>query len=106
MNIIELHNAIKDKTARLAVIGLGYVGLPVAAMFAEAGFDVTGVEIQAERVAKINSGISPIEGDEPGLAQLLARVLEIGHLRATPNYAELSDRDIILIDVETPVDDH
>lgn len=105
MKINELHDSIKNKTARLAVIGLGYVGLPVAAMFADAGFDVIGVEIQADRVAKINGGISPIEGHEPGLAELLARVIKTGHLRATMDYTQLSDRDVILIDVETPVDE-
>ena len=106
MKLDELRDAIENKTARLAVIGLGYVGLPVAAMFAEAGFDVTGVEILAERVRKINDGISPIEGNEPGLAELLARVIRTGRLRATTEYAGLGDRDIILIDVETPVDDN
>lgn len=105
MDINELHEKIKDKQARLAVIGLGYVGLPVAAMFADAGFNVTGVEIIAERVEKINNGISPIEGDEPGLAELLERVIKTGRLRATLNYEDLRDHDVILIDVETPVDD-
>ena len=105
MDIKELRNAVENKTARLAVIGLGYVGLPVAAMFADVGFDVTGVEIIPERVEKINKGISPIEGDEPGLADLLARVIRTGRLRATMNYEDLRDRDVILIDVETPVDD-
>jgi UDP-N-acetyl-D-mannosaminuronic acid dehydrogenase len=105
MELKELQNAVENKTARLAVIGLGYVGLPVAAMFAEAGFDVTGVEVISERVEKINNGISPIEGDEPGLAGLLSRVIRTGRLRATINYDDLRDRDIILIDVETPVDD-
>jgi UDP-N-acetyl-D-mannosaminuronic acid dehydrogenase len=106
MNINELHDSIKNKTARLAVIGLGYVGLPVAAMFADVGFDVKGVEIIAERVAKINDGISPIEGNEPGLAELLAHVIKTGRLLATVDYAELKDRDVILIDVETPVDNN
>jgi UDP-N-acetyl-D-mannosaminuronic acid dehydrogenase len=105
MDIQELRNVVENKTARLAVIGLGYVGLPVAAMFADAGFDVKGVEIVSERVEKINKGISPIEGDEPGLADLLARAIQSGCLRATMDYEDLRDRDIILIDVETPVDD-
>ncbi|MFT3892209.1 MAG: nucleotide sugar dehydrogenase [Anaerolineales bacterium] len=105
MDIKELRNAVENKSARLAVIGLGYVGLPVAAMFADAGFDVMGVEIIPERVEKINNGISPIEGDEPGLADLLTRVIQSRRLRATSNYEDLRDRDIILIDVETPVDD-
>ena len=105
MDITEIRNAVENKTARLAVIGLGYVGLPVAAMFADAGFDVKGVEIIPDRVEKINNGISPIEGDEPGLAELLARVIQTGRLRATRDYEDLRDRDVILIDVETPVDD-
>lgn len=106
MKIEEHIQLINDKSARLAVIGLGYVGLPVAAMFAEAGFDVTGVEIIADKVGKINKGISPIEGDEPGLAELLERVIQTGRLRATMDYADLRDIDVVLIDVETPVDDH
>ena len=75
-------------------------------MFAAEGFDVTGVEIRQERVDKINRGISPIEGKEPGLAELLAKVVAAKKLRATSSYQDLADCDIILIDVETPVDEH
>ena len=71
MSLTELQHKIKEKSAKLAVIGLGYVGLPVACLLAEAAFDVIGVDIKADRVAKINAGISPIEGKEPGLADLL-----------------------------------
>ncbi len=105
MRLAELREKIEQKTARLAVIGLGYVGLPVAALFADVGFDVLGVEIKADRVEKINAGLSPIEGEEPGLAELLNRVIKSGRLRATSDYNALGDRDVILIDVETPVDD-
>ncbi len=105
MGLTELNQKIASKEAQIAVIGLGYVGLPVAAMFAEAGFDVLGIEIKPERVGKINAGISPIEGDEPGLEELLAKVVAAGRLRAASGYETLHDRDIILIDVETPVDD-
>jgi len=103
--LAELREKIIRREARLAVIGLGYVGLPVACVFAEAGFQVTGVEIRAERVALINAGRSPIAGEEPGLDELLARVVAAGQLRATAEYAELRESDIILIDVETPVDE-
>ena len=103
--IEALTTRIERKDAKLAVIGLGYVGLPVACCFAEAGFDVLGVEIQPERVDQINVGVSPIEGDEPGLAELLRAAVESGRLRATSDYADLADRDVILIDVETPVDE-
>ena len=100
-----LQRQIEDKSMKIGVIGLGYVGLPVSAMFAEAGFDVVGVDILAERVAKINAGISPIEGDEPGLAELLAKVVAQGKLHATTDYDELKDAGIVLINVETPVDE-
>ena len=107
MNLPLLKDKVENKSAKLAVIGLGYVGLPVACLFADMGFDVVGVDVKAERVTKINAGISPIEGKEPGLAELLHRVVERGYLRATTDYQTLTERDIILISVETPVDgDH
>lgn len=105
MSLGELSRKLEQKEARLAVIGLGYVGLPVAALLAEVGFDVLGVEIRGERVDKINRGICPIQGVEPGLADLVSRVAATGRFRATTNYEDLKDRDVILIDVETPVDD-
>jgi UDP-N-acetyl-D-mannosaminuronic acid dehydrogenase len=105
MSIAELRQHIDESTARLAVIGLGYVGLPVACEFAQAGFNVLGVEIVPGRVEKINAGLSPIEGDEPGLAELLETTIRQGRLRATTGYEDLRDRDVILICVETPVDE-
>ncbi len=105
MSHSELERLIAEKKARVAIIGLGYVGLPVAAMFADKGFDVLGMEIREERVAMINSGKSPIEGDEPGLEELLNKVVGGKKMRASTNYEDLRDRDIILIDVETPVDE-
>lgn len=105
MSHSQLQKLITSKEARLAVIGLGYVGLPVAAMFAEKGFDVLGMEIREDRVNMINSGKSPIEGDEPGLEELLSSVVGGKKMRASTNYEDLRDRDIILIDVETPVDE-
>jgi UDP-N-acetyl-D-mannosaminuronic acid dehydrogenase len=107
VSLVQLNAKISDKSARLAVIGLGYVGLPVAAMFASAGFDVLGVEIKAGRMAMINAGQNPIEGKEPGLTNLINKVVKSGKLRATFKYKDLEDRDVIFIDVETPVnDDH
>jgi UDP-N-acetyl-D-mannosaminuronic acid dehydrogenase len=105
MSLQDLNQKIIATEARLAVIGLGYVGLPVACAFAEAGFDVLGVDVKAERIVKINAGLSPIEGEEPGLAELLAKVVGSKKLRATCDYPDLADRDIIFIDVETPVND-
>ena len=102
----ELRRKIEDKTAALGVIGLGYVGLPVACVFAEAGYRVIGVDIQEARVEKINAGMSPIEGDEPGLAALLAQVVESGRFQATTDYKQLQEADVISINVETPVDEN
>ena len=104
MTLNELNSKLMDCTARIGVIGLGYVGLPVACLFAEVSFNVIGVDIQAERVAQINAGVSPIESDEPGLADLLAQVVEAGRLRATTDYAALRACDVVTLNVETPVD--
>ncbi len=106
MTLTELQEKFNQRTARLGVIGLGYVGLPVASLFAEAGFDVLGLDLKAERVAQINQGISPIEGDEPGLAELVAQVTASGHLRATTEAAALQDRDVVILCVQTPVDEN
>ena len=100
-----LSQKIAHRQATLGVVGLGYVGLPVACVFAEAGFRVIGVDIKAERVARINEGHSPIEGDEPGLATLLAAVVEAGQFSATTSYEELAGADVVFINVETPVDE-
>ena len=105
MELDALKAKIENREAKIAVIGLGYVGLPVATLFADKGFNVLGVEIKSDRVEKINAGICPIEGKEPGLAELLSRVVKKGLLKATTEYDDLFDRDVILIDVETPVDE-
>ena len=103
----SLRAAIEKRSAAIGVIGLGYVGLPAACVIAEAGFKVTGIDIDAKRVEMINSGESPIEGDEPGLATLLTRVTDSRHLNASTSYKELGKADIVLICVDTPVDaDH
>lgn len=107
MNLPELKKRIEAKQAKIAVIGLGYVGLPVAARFAQVGFDVLGIDRLDERVERISRGENPIEGNEPGLAELLKDVASSGMLKATTDYALLKQRDVVLIAVETPVDqDH
>ena len=87
------------------MIGLGYVGLPVACRFAEAGFDLVGVEVNRARLLDIQAGNLPFSGHEPGLADLLSRVTAQKKLVATSDYGSLTDRDIFLICVETPVDE-
>ena len=104
-NLISLKEKIQTKKAKLAVIGLGYVGLPVACLLADSGFEVIGVDILTDRVDQINNGQCPIEGYEPGLPELLSRVVSEGNFKAVSKYDRLADIDIFLIDVETPTDD-
>ncbi len=99
-----LRDKLQDKTARLVVIGLGYVGLPVSARFAQVGFDVTGLDVNKQKVTQINAGVCPIEGDEPGLADLVAQMVDEGRLRATIAYEVCQTADVVMIAVETPID--
>src|SRR6266851_5632057 len=105
MSLPDLLAKIEARRATIGVIGLGMVGLPVACTFAQAGFSVVGVDAKADRVAGINAGRSPIEGDEPGLAELLAEVVRAETLHASTDYAALGQADIVTINVETPVDE-
>ena len=100
----SLLTAIENKTANVVVLGLGYVGLPVACLFAEVGFPVVGIRRNQEKIELINQGVCPIEGKEPGLAELLARVVSEGRFRATTNYGICREAQVVLIAVETPVD--
>ena len=83
---------------RVCVLGLGYVGLPIAAVLAAGGVDVVGVDVSTERVTTMNSGTSPIS--EPNLAALVAEGVQAGRLSArfTPVLA-----DVFVIAVATPI---
>jgi len=106
-SLASLLSGIEGRTAAVGVIGLGYVGLPAACVLAEAGFKVTGIDLDAKRVGVINSGQSPIEGDEPGLAHLVRQVIDSRHLHASTLHKDLAKADVVLICVDTPVDaDH
>ena len=86
---------------RISIFGLGYVGCVSAARLAEAGHQVIGVDVNPEKVAMVNAGISPIV--EPGLQSLLAYTVSTGKLRATTSSAEgVADSDLALICVGTP----
>lgn len=91
---------INDCTAKIGVIGLGYVGLPLVVEFAESGFHVVGLDLIDEKVAKINSGRSYIS-DVP--TEQLAPLVQSGHVKATTSYDDLTDADAIIICVPTPL---
>jgi len=95
-----LHDRIQSRHARVGVIGLGYVGLPLAVEFARAGFTVVGFDVDTSKIDQINRGISYIPDVRP--ADLAAQV-SAGRLRATTNFAELGDVDAIDICVPTPL---
>lgn len=99
----QLIDRIASREARIGVIGLGYVGLAVACALADAGFRVAGVDIKSDRVDKINAGYCPIEGIEPELPEMLARVTRSKRLVAGTDYAPLAERDVVLVTVDTPV---
>jgi len=95
----------------IVVVGMGYVGIPVAALFADVeGFNVTGVQRRSKRsgwkIDHLNRGKTPIEGEEPGLAELIERVVEKGTFRATEDKSVYGEADAILIAVQTPVDEN
>ena len=96
----ELVKLIRDRRARVGVIGLGYVGLPLVTEFAGKGFNTTGFEIDEKKVATINAGRSYV-GDVP--AQVLKQVVDAGRLQATTDFDHLKDCDAIIICVPTPL---
>ena len=89
---------------KVAVVGLGYVGIPLAALLASKGFDVVGIDIDKERVADINKGGLPLKGNEPGLKEMLARAVKKGALRAKGSFKACGDRTAVFVCVDTPID--
>lgn len=95
---------IKD-IRNIVVIGSGYVGLPTAALFAEAGFQVMAVDIKPEVIEAVNSGVSPI--NEPGLQELISANVRAGRLKASLNEPViLSQAEAFIISVQTPIDEN
>ena len=95
-----LREKIEKKEARIGVVGLGYVGLPLAVEFAKAGFSVTGIDIDGDRVEKLSSGTNYIgDVDSNQLATLVTK----GKLTGTTDYSTVSELDCISICVPTPL---
>lgn len=99
----DLLDRIRDRTAVVTIVGLGYVGCPTAVAFAEQGFKVIGADLSEEKIHRIREGRPPIH--EPGLEERLQRVVKNGLLEATTDVdAACAQGDCVLLIVPTPVD--
>jgi UDP-N-acetyl-D-glucosamine dehydrogenase len=96
----QLLAKFESREARIAIIGLGYVGLPLAVAFAESGYRVTGIDLDARKIDALNRGESYVE-DVP--AATVANLMERGLLTATTDYAALAVCDAVSICVPTPL---
>jgi len=96
----ELREKIRTKRARVGVLGLGYVGLPLAVEFAKAGFDVVGIDVQQGKVDQFNAGHSYIKDVGDGT---FAPLVQSGKLRATTDFSVIRTLDTIDICVPTPL---
>ncbi len=83
-----LEEKIKSRTARVGIIGLGYVGLPLAMEFAKAGFPVTGIDIQQSKVAQLNRGESYVQDVA---AEVLGPLVEARKFHATTDFSVISE---------------
>jgi len=95
-----LEDRIRQRKARVGVVGLGYVGLPLAVEFANAGFQVTGIDLSESKVARVNAGHSYI-ADVPN--EILGDLVESGRLQATNDFGVISELDTVNICVPTPL---
>jgi len=95
-----LSHKISNRTARVGIVGLGYVGLPLAVEFAKAGFTVTGVDLVESKVARILAGDSYVQ-DVP--SRDINTLVDEGRLRATTDFGVIAELDTINICVPTPL---
>jgi len=99
---VELTRQIKSREARIGIVGMGYVGLPLALLFSEERFRVTGFDIDSRKVETLNQGGSYIVRITPAEVQL-ARA---SGFTATSNYAQIAEMDVVIICVPTPLNEY
>ncbi|PYN46146.1 MAG: UDP-N-acetyl-D-glucosamine dehydrogenase [Candidatus Rokuibacteriota bacterium] len=100
MNDSRLSVSIRERTARIAIIGQGYVGLPLAVEFARAGFSVVGVDTDLDRVGALQAG----QTHTPDLAsEDLIALIRLGRYEATADLSVLERSDVVIICVPTPL---
>ena len=96
----DLTKKLRNKTAKIAILGLGYVGLPLAVVFGEAGFHVTGVDPDRRKVDSLTKGISYIPDVK---TETIEKLVSGGMLTATADFSILKDMDAVSICVPTPL---
>jgi len=97
---MRLETKLTNRTARVAVIGLGYVGLPQAVALADAGFPVVGIDVDATKVARLRAGQSYVD-DVPDAT--IRRLIESGRLEVGSDFGALQTADVVTICVPTPL---
>src|ERR1039458_3109251 len=95
-----LTGKLRSRTAKVGIVGLGYVGLPLAVEFAKAGFPVTGIDVQSSKVEELNAGRSYIQ-DVP--TETLRPYVQSGTFRATMDFSVIAELDTVNIAVPTPL---
>jgi nucleotide sugar dehydrogenase len=99
----DLESLIKEKNAKIAVVGLGYVGLPTAVKFAEVGFSVLGIDINKKLIDQINQGTLCTK--ELGLDKLVEKLVKNGRFKVNSEFSpSLSKVNVIVTCVQTPID--
>lgn len=96
----ELQQKFQDRSAKIAILGLGYVGLPLATLFAESGFEVTGVEPNLSKIETLNRGESYVQ-DVP--SHKVKELIQSGKLKPTGDFSVIKDADAVSICVPTPL---
>ena len=97
---MNLKNKIENRDAQIGVIGLGYVGLPLAMEFVRAGFHVTGIDVDQEKVKKLNRGENYIQDIKD---ESVKNAVEMNQLSATSDFSVIQNLDAIFICVPTPL---
>src|ERR1700761_6939719 len=98
----EIKNKIELRQARIGIVGMGYVGLPLALLFSGEKFRVTGFDIAADKVATLNAGGSYIVRILP---EMIREAQSTG-FHATADYSEIAQMDAVIICVPTPLDEY
>src|SRR5207244_5018919 len=97
----SVEGRLANRTANVGIIGLGYVGLPLALLFADAGFPVTGFDVDPQKVEKLSRGESYIYR-VPASEVQLARMKQFS---ATVDYSNIADMNVVIICVPTPLNE-